>query len=91
MVGWNSTAVDNYAQKDESNDSSDLDHAQCEFNLTIASDATNINDSDENQEASNPDANVVFVGYNSRSRIFGPVPDCYTSGSQFEGQDDEPV
>jgi hypothetical protein len=84
VVGWNSTAVDNYAQNDESNDSSDLDHAQREFNLTITSDATNINDSDENQEASDPDADIVIVGYNSSSRIFGPVSDCYASSSQFK-------
>jgi len=88
-IGRNSTAVDDNTEDDEADNGSDLDDAENEFDLAVASHAEDVDNTNTDQEDSDPDSNV-----DGRSAsILGVCPegDCDTSSGQLERQDDQPV
>jgi len=57
-VGRDSAAVDDDSENDETDDCGDFDDTEYEFDFTVASDTTDIDDSYEDEEDGDPDTHV---------------------------------
>lgn len=77
MISRHTSNVDDYAKNDKSSTSQHLAHGQEEFNLSITSDAKELNADESDQKDGDPNPDIDSVV---------PVSNGDTSGSQLEGQ-----
>lgn len=89
VVGWDTAAVDDYTEDDETNNSANLDKTKNELDFSVTLDTKKVDGDDQNQKYGDPDS--VANTWGSGVVRISPELQCDTSGNKFERKDNQPV